>query len=160
MSPQEIPYLSIKEASTLIRLKKLSPVELVRAVLARIDRIEPKVHAFVTLLAENALLAAQAAEREIARKKYRGPLHGIPVGVKDTHYTKGIKTTAATPALADFVPSFDATVVERLKDAGAILLGGRTLFIAVCFPDPRWLVRPWCRRGLASAPREILPGLF
>ncbi|MBI2361218.1 MAG: Asp-tRNA(Asn)/Glu-tRNA(Gln) amidotransferase GatCAB subunit A [Deltaproteobacteria bacterium] len=127
MSPQEIPYLSIREASTLIGLKKLSPVELVRAVLARIDRIEPKVHAFVTLRAEEALLAARAVEREITRKKYRGPLHGIPVGVKDTHYTKGIKTTAATPALADFVPSFDATVVERLRDAGAILLGKMNL---------------------------------
>lgn len=127
MSPQDVPFLSIKEAAGLIRRKRLSPVELVRAVLARIDRMEPKIHAFVTLLAEEALVAARAAEREIARKKYRGPLQGIPVGVKDTHYTKGVKTTAATPALADFVPSFDATVVKRLKDAGAILLGKTAL---------------------------------
>lgn len=127
MTPAELPFLSIKEAADLIRRKKLSPVELVRAVLARIDKIEPKIHAFVTLMAEEGLAAARSAEREIARKKYRGPLHGIPVGVKDTHYTRGTRTTAATPALADFVPAFDATVVKRLKDAGAILLGKMTL---------------------------------
>lgn len=127
MTPAELPFLSIKEAAGLIRKKDLSPVELTRAVLVRIDKFEPKIHAFVTLMAEEGLAAARSAEREIARKKYRGPLHGIPVGVKDTHYTRGTRTTAATPALADFVPAFDATVVKRLKDAGAIILGKMTL---------------------------------
>ena len=127
MTPAELPFLSIKEAAGLIRKKDLSPVELTRAVLVRIDKIEPKIHAFVTLMAEEGLAAARSAEREIARKKYRGPLHGIPVGVKDTHYTRGTRTTAATPALSDFVPGFDATVVKRLKDAGAILLGKMAL---------------------------------
>jgi aspartyl-tRNA(Asn)/glutamyl-tRNA(Gln) amidotransferase subunit A len=127
MNNEELPYLSIAEAAGLIRKRKLSPVELVKALLSRIDEVEPRAHAFITVLGEESLRAARSAEKEIARKKYRGPLHGIPVGVKDTHYTKGIKTTAATPILADFIPKFDATVVKRLKEAGAILLGKMNL---------------------------------
>lgn len=127
MTGEDICYLTIREAANLIRRRKLSPVELVRAVLERIDKVEPKVSAFVTLLSEGALAQAKAAEREIARKKFRGPLHGIPIGVKDTHYTAGIKTTAATPILSNFIPSFDATVVRKLKQAGAILLGKMNL---------------------------------
>ncbi len=127
MTQEEIPFLGISEASSLIRKRKLSPVELIRAVLRRIDHVEPKVHAFITIMGEHAVAAAKLAEMEIGRRKYRGPLHGIPVGVKDTHYTKGIKTTAGTPVLADFVPAFDATVVKRLKEAGAIILGKTSL---------------------------------
>ena len=111
MTQEDIPFLSISEASLLIRKRKLSPVEITRTVLQRIDQVEPKIHAFITVMGESALVAAKMAEREIARGKYRGPLHGIPVGVKDTHYTKGIKTTAGTAVLADFIPAFDATVV-------------------------------------------------
>ena len=127
MTQEDIPFLSISEASLLIRKRKLSPVEITRAVLQRIDQVEPKIHAFITVMGESALVAAKMAEREIARGKYRGPLHGIPVGVKDTHYTKGIKTTAGTAVLADFIPAFDATVVKRLKEAGAIILGKTSL---------------------------------
>jgi aspartyl-tRNA(Asn)/glutamyl-tRNA(Gln) amidotransferase subunit A len=127
MSPRELSYLTIKEAAALMRRKKLSPVELVRAVLSCIDELDPKIHAFISVMAEEALGAARAAEREMGRKKFRGPLHGIPVGVKDTHYTKGMKTTAATPVLADFRPSFDATAVVRLREAGAILVGKTAL---------------------------------
>ncbi len=127
MTQEDIPFLSISEASLLIRKRKLSPVEIARAVLQRIDQVEPKIHAFITVMGESALVAAKMAEREIARGKYRGPLHGIPVGVKDTHYTKAIKTTAGTAVLADFIPAFDATVVKRLKEAGAIILGKTSL---------------------------------
>jgi aspartyl-tRNA(Asn)/glutamyl-tRNA(Gln) amidotransferase subunit A len=122
-SPDDLAYLSALDAAALIRAKKLSPVELTQALLDRIERVEPKVHAFITITRDEALAAAREAEREIASGKWRGPLHGIPFGVKDTHYTKGIRTTAATPVLADFRPSFDATVVTRLRNAGALLLG-------------------------------------
>jgi aspartyl-tRNA(Asn)/glutamyl-tRNA(Gln) amidotransferase subunit A len=123
----ELYYLTLRDAASRIRTRKLSPVELTQAIFDRIDRVEPKVHAFITITRENARAAAAEAEKEIAAGRYRGPLHGIPVAVKDTHYTQGIKTTCASPALADFVPSFDATVVARLKAAGAILVGKTNL---------------------------------
>ena len=127
VTPGELHYLTLRDVAELIRRKKISPVELTNAVLARIDRVEPKVHAFVTLTRERALDAARAAEREIMGGRYRGPLHGIPVAVKDTHYTKGVRTTCASPVLAEFVPPFDATVVTRLIDAGAVLMGKTNL---------------------------------
>ncbi|MDA2933194.1 amidase family protein [Acidobacteria bacterium AH-259-D05] len=122
-SQSDLHYLSIAQAAELIRTKQLSPLELTQAVLDRIDQVEPKVHAFVTVARDEALEAARSAQEEIARGEYRGPLHGIPVGVKDTHYSKGIKTTAGSEQLEDFIPTYDATVVARLKQAGAILMG-------------------------------------
>ena len=118
-----LAYLSLTEAAALIKSRRLSPVELTQALLARIDRLDNAVGAFITVTRDEALGAARAAEQAIARGQYRGPLHGIPFGVKDTHYTKGIRTTANTPVLRDFVPDFDATVVARLKSAGGVLLG-------------------------------------
>jgi aspartyl-tRNA(Asn)/glutamyl-tRNA(Gln) amidotransferase subunit A len=123
----ELHYLTLRSAAERVRTRQLSPVELTTAILARIDAVEPKVHAFITVTRESALEMARVAEREIMAGGYRGPLHGIPVAVKDTHYTKGIKTTCASPVLADFVPSFDATVVSRLKKAGAVLMGKTNL---------------------------------
>ena len=123
----DLPYLSVAEAAVLLRTRKLSPVELTQAVFDRIARVEPRVHAFITITQDDAMRAARAAEREITAGKYRGPLHGIPFGVKDTHYTTGIRTTANTPVLTDFVPDFDATVVARLKQAGAVLVGKLSL---------------------------------
>lgn len=123
----ELPYLSIAEAAPLLRSRRLSPVALTQAILDRIDRIEPRVHAFLTVARDEALRAAKAAEQEIAAGRYRGPLHGIPFGVKDTHYTKGVRTTANTPVLSDFVPDVDATVVARLKQAGGVLIGKLSL---------------------------------
>jgi aspartyl-tRNA(Asn)/glutamyl-tRNA(Gln) amidotransferase subunit A len=123
----ELHYLTIRDAAARIRSKRLSPVELTQAILNRIEQIEPKVHAFITVTRQEAIDAARVAEREIAGGRYRGPLHGIPFAVKDTHYTKGIKTTCASPVLADFIPSFDATVVTRLKNAGGILIGKTNL---------------------------------
>ena len=121
--PPDLPYLSLTEASALIKARRLSPVELTQAILDRIDRLDPAVGAFITVTRDEAQRAARAAEQEIASGHYRGPLHGIPFGVKDTHYTKGIRTTANTPVLLDFVPDFDATVVARLKAAGGVLIG-------------------------------------
>jgi aspartyl-tRNA(Asn)/glutamyl-tRNA(Gln) amidotransferase subunit A len=121
--PSDLPYISLTDAAALIKARRLSPVELTQAMLDRIDRLDGAVGAFLTVTRDEAMRAARAAEEEIARGRYRGPLHGIPFAVKDTHYTKSIRTTANTPVLADFVPDFNATVVTRLKNAGAVLLG-------------------------------------
>ena len=123
----DLPYITVTEAAALIRARRLSPVALTQAVLDRIDRIEPRVHAYLTVTRDEALRAARTAEQEIAAGKYRGTFHGIPFAVKDTHYTKGIRTTANTPVLSDFVPDFDATVVARLKNAGGVLMGKLSL---------------------------------
>ena len=114
---------TIADAAARLSKKQLSPVELTQAVLARVDALNPKIGAYITVAASQAMDAARVAEREIQQGRYRGPLHGIPVAVKDTYYTKGIRTTAASPVLKDFVPEFDCTIVERLKSAGAILIG-------------------------------------
>jgi len=123
----DLVNLTIVEASERIRRKQLSPVELTQAVLHRIEALNPKLGAFITVASTEAMEAARTAEREIQQGRYKGPLHGIPVGVKDTHYTKGIRTTAASNILKDFVPDFDCTNVERLKNAGAILVGKMNL---------------------------------
>jgi aspartyl-tRNA(Asn)/glutamyl-tRNA(Gln) amidotransferase subunit A len=123
----ELPYLSLAGAASLIRARRVSPVALTEAVLNRIDRLDPRLHAFITVTREEALRAAREAAREIESGRYRGPLHGIPFGVKDTHYTRGIRTTANTRVLEEFVPDFDATVVARLKQAGGVLVGKLTL---------------------------------
>jgi aspartyl-tRNA(Asn)/glutamyl-tRNA(Gln) amidotransferase subunit A len=116
-------YLSITEVSELIRQKKVSPVELVTGCLERIEQLHPKLNAFITVTADQALQEAKIAEREITNGTWKGPLHGIPVGVKDFFDTAGIRTTAAFAAFKDRVPAKDAEVVTKLKEAGAIVLG-------------------------------------
>jgi Asp-tRNA(Asn)/Glu-tRNA(Gln) amidotransferase A subunit family amidase len=111
----DLHYLTIRDAGSRLASKRMSPVELTQATLARIDQVEPKVRAFITLTRESAIAEARTAEAEIMAGRYRGPLHGIPVAVKDTHYTKGVKSTCASPVLADFVPSFDATIVDEIE---------------------------------------------
>ncbi|MBI3933921.1 MAG: amidase [Acidobacteria bacterium] len=123
----DLPNLTIVEAAERIRTRQLSAAELTEAVLRRIDALNPKLGAFITVVSDQAMEAARAADRDIQQGKYLGPLHGIPVGVKDTHYTKGILTTAASPVLKDFIPDFDCTNVERLRNAGAILVGKTNL---------------------------------
>lgn len=115
--------LSIAEAAQRIRARKLSPTELTRAHLDRIARIDPKLNAFITVTEEVALGAARAAEDEIGRGEYRGPLHGIPIALKDLFETAGIRTTAGSKFLADFVPRQDSEVARLLKSAGCVLLG-------------------------------------
>ena len=123
----DLASLTLAAAAEQLRARQLSPVELTQAVLDRIERLDPRVGAFITVAAQEAMEAARAAEQEIAQDRYRGPLHGIPVGVKDTQYTAGIHTTAASRMLSGFVPDFDATIVRRMKDAGAILIGKTNL---------------------------------
>ncbi len=119
----DLTRLGITEASDLIRRRKLSPVELTNACLARIDQLNPTLNCFITVAADQALSQARAAELEIQRGKWRGPLHGIPIALKDLFDTAGIRTTAASAVFKDRVPTQDAEVVRRLEAAGAVLLG-------------------------------------
>src|SRR3989442_11077269 len=131
MSPDELAFASIELLAPLLRQKKVSPVELVKTLLRRIEQLNPKLNAFLTVTAEQALVQARQAETEICaprgRARYRGPLHGIPIALKDNIWTRGILTTAGSKILADFVPEEDATVVSLLRKAGAILLGKTNL---------------------------------
>ncbi len=119
--------LSIVELSALLQSKQVSPIEVTAEVLERIREQNPRLNAFVTVTAELAEEQARAAEQEILRGNYRGPLHGVPVAVKDLMYTRGVRTTAGSKILAKFVPDSDATVVARLRQAGAVLVGKTAL---------------------------------
>ena len=137
------PYeLSISAAADQIRTRQLSPVDLVRSCLERIDQLESRLHAWVTVNREVAVATARLREEEIQRGQYRGPLHGIPIALKDIFYTAGLKTTAGSPIYADFVPEYDATTVRLLKEAGAIILGKvQTTEFAALAPSPTR--NPW-----------------
>ena len=118
---------TIQQLSRQIRDRSISPVELTRNCLARIEAVNPKLNAFVTVLADSAIDQARQAEHEILGGNYRGPLHGIPVGLKDIFDTAGIRTTAASALFKDRIPTDDAEVVRRLRNAGAIILGKQNL---------------------------------
>ena len=118
---------SLAETAEQVRRQKISPVELVRECLEKIDLLNPTLNAFITVTAESALAEAQQAEREIQSGNWRGPLHGIPIGLKDIIDTAGTKTTAASAVFRDRVPAQDAEVVEKLKVAGAVLIGKQNL---------------------------------
>ena len=120
---RDLHTLTLKQASDLVRRKDVSPVALTEACLARIDRHDRAINAFITVMREQALAAAREMESEIRRGGVRGPLHGIPIALKDNIDTAGVRTTAASGVFKDRVPGEDAEVVRRLKQAGAILLG-------------------------------------
>jgi len=121
-----MPKTILKTAS-LLRRKELSPVELARECLAKIERLNPVLNAFITVTADSALAEARQAEAEIQRGGWRGPLHGIPIGLKDILDTAGTRTTAASALFKDRVPEKDAEVVRRLRNAGAVILGKQNL---------------------------------
>ena len=122
-SSTDIAMLNLSEASQHIQKRSLSPVELTSACLDRIERLNPQLNAFITVTAESALKEAKRAEEEIADGKWRGPLHGIPIALKDLIETAGVRTTAASAVLKDNIPAIDAPVVQRLRQAGVVLLG-------------------------------------
>jgi aspartyl-tRNA(Asn)/glutamyl-tRNA(Gln) amidotransferase subunit A len=122
-SPQIYGLQSLADVSELIRQRRISPVELVTTCLERIERLQPRVNAFITLAADSARQAAKAAEREIRQGRWQGPLHGIPVGIKDFYDTAGLTTTAAFERFRDRIPRKDAAGVAKLKRAGAIVIG-------------------------------------
>lgn len=115
--------LSIQNTAAELRRKRVSPVELTRECLARIERLNPTLNAFITVTAESALASAREAESEIQRGRWRGPLHGMPIALKDLFDTAGVKTTAASELFKDRVPAEDAEVVRKLKAAGAVIVG-------------------------------------
>ena len=123
MQTQDLTGLSLQEAAAAVCAKDISPVALTRACLERIEWFDPTLRAFITVTAEEALAQASAAEMEIARGAWRGPLHGIPIGLKDLVDTAGVRTTGASALFADRVPEADAEVVRRLRAAGAVFLG-------------------------------------
>lgn len=139
MEPHE---LTATQASAKVRKGELSPVALMESLLERIRQLEPSLKAWVTLDAKAALDAARASGEELKRDGPRGPLHGIPIGIKDIFYTKGIATTACAPQYAGFVPTYDATSVARLKEAGAIVLG-KAVTTQFAAGDPSPTVNPW-----------------
>ena len=116
-------HLGLLELAELLRRREVTSVEATRAQLQRIDRLDGRLKSYVRITAEDALAAAERADVEMARGTYHGPLHGVPLAVKDLFWTKGVPTAAGTTIHRDFVPQEDATVVVRLKRAGAILLG-------------------------------------
>src|SRR5215510_5722066 len=123
LQTNDLAFLSLTELSELIRSRKVSPVEVTRNILERIERLHPALNAYITVTRDVAMKSAQEAESEIQRKKWRGPLHGVPVAVKDLFDTAGIKTTAGSAVFKDRVPDKDAEVIRKLKAAGAVLVG-------------------------------------
>ncbi|HYB74438.1 MAG TPA: amidase, partial [Candidatus Sulfotelmatobacter sp.] len=136
--------LTVAEAAERIRRGTLSPVALVEACLARIEALDEKLQAWVTVDRDGALAAARERDREATRGAIRGPLHGIPVGVKDIFYVGGLRCTAGSKVTADFVAPFDAASVARLRQAGAIILG-KTQTTEFATFDPAPTHNPWKR---------------
>src|SRR5438876_11213812 len=126
MNDADLAFASIEEVARLFRKSKLSPVELTQLMLERIERLNPRLNAYITVPAEFALEQARQAERELlgprGKRRDRGPLHGIPISLKDNICTAGIRTTAGSKILSDFVPKEDAPLVGLLRQAGAVIL--------------------------------------
>jgi len=122
-APDDITSLHLNEAGALVKQKKISPVEITQACLHRIEALNPQLNAFITVTAESALAEARRGESEVQRGEWRGPLHGIPIALKDLFDTVGVRTTAGSALFKDRVPNDDAEVVRRLKAAGAVLVG-------------------------------------
>ena len=115
--------MTIPEAATALRSRSVSCVELTKQCLDQIAKLNPKLNAFITVTGESALAHAQELDRELAAGQDRGPLHGIPIAHKDLIATKGVRTTSGSKLFADYVPDFDASIVKKLADAGAVMLG-------------------------------------
>ena len=127
MDKGDIPFLSVAELSRLIQRKEISPVEATEAYLERIDDLDFKFNAYLTVCRNEALQAAREAEQAITQGNYLGPMHGIPVALKDQLWSKDIRSTGGSRFLADFIPDEDATIIANLKRSGAILLGKTNL---------------------------------
>ena len=138
----ELFDLSAVEAAARIRRGELSPVDLMESLLARIDSLEPQLKAWVYLDHDAVLAEAKQKQEELDAGGRLGPLHGVPIGVKDIYYTAGIPTTACSRLYADFVPEYDATTVNLLKRAGAIMLG-KTVTTEFACADPSPTINPW-----------------
>jgi amidase len=162
-----VHYMTIAELAPLLQSGTLSPVELTRTMLTRIDALDGRLRSFATVTAELALQQALEAEREIHAGHYRGALHGVPVAVKDLCCTKGIRTMGGTGVLTDHVPGFDATVVQRLRDAGAVLLGKLNLTDGAmagyhpqfAIPENPWKAAHWSGVSSSGCGAAVAAGL-
>ncbi|HEY7491452.1 MAG TPA: amidase [Candidatus Tectomicrobia bacterium] len=138
----ELRMLGAAEVATLVRRREVSPVEVVEDCLKRIETVEPTLQAWVTLDRQGALAAARRCEQALQRGEAVGTLGGVPVGLKDIFYTAGMRTTAGSRVYANFVPTYDATTVVRLKEAGAVILG-KTVTTEFATADPSPTRNPW-----------------
>ncbi len=146
MADIPLHYQTITEVAGRLASREISPVELTRAMLDRIQALDDALKSYATVMSEQAMESARAAEAEIAAGRYRGGLHGVPIAVKDLCFTAGVPTMGGAKALRDFVPDFDGTVVQRLNDAGAIILGKLNLTegaMAGYNPEFDIPVNPW-----------------
>lgn len=116
-------YKTISEIAPKLKKKELSPVDLTNVMLERIDDVDEQINSYITVMKQEALEDTKRAEQEIVDGSYRGPLHGVPIAVKDLLNTKGVRTTSGSKVLADNIPDMDATVITKLREAGAIILG-------------------------------------
>ena len=159
----ELHYASLIEVSQLIRTRQVSSVEVTKALLERIEKLDGRLNSFLLVLPERALADAERADAEIASGQWRGPLHGVPIGLKDLLYTKGVPTTAGMAVHRNFIPDHDATAVARLKLAGSVLIGklhmteGATLnhHPSLPRPDNPWLSGHWT--GVSSSGSGVAP---
>ena len=157
----ELQYLTLHAIARRIAARDLSPVDLTQRLLDRIAALDPTLKSYATVMHDQALADAHAAEQEIAGGRYRGPLHGVPIAVKDLCYTKGVRTMGGSAVYRDLIPSFDSTVVAKLREAGAVLLGklnlteGATAGYSPTFDVPRnpWNVDYW--PGLSSSGSSV-----
>ena len=138
---EALHYLELTELAARIKARDISALEVTQAQLGRIDALDRELCSYVHVMAETAIAAAKAADAEIAHGRYRGPLHGVPIALKDLFWTKGIPTAAGTTVHRNFRPGDDATVVRRLKDAGAVVLG-KVQLTEGAYSDHHPLVRP------------------
>ena len=122
-TPTQLHYRTIAEIAELIKSKQLSPVEITTYLLERIDQLDCHLKSYATIMRDDAIAAAKKSEAEIASDMYRGPIHGVPIAVKDLCFTMGVRTMGGSHALVNHIPNFDATVVTRLRSAGGVLLG-------------------------------------
>ena len=152
----EVPlhYKSITEVARLLRSREVSPVEVTKEILRRIDQLDDRYKSYATVMTDHAMSAARRAEQEISSGRYRGPLHGVPVAVKDLCFTQGVRTMGGCKVLRDHIPSFDATVVANLESAGAVILGKLNLTEGAMGgynPDFDIPVNPWHRERWSGA---------
>jgi aspartyl-tRNA(Asn)/glutamyl-tRNA(Gln) amidotransferase subunit A len=153
MSAAEWPWRSLAAAASAVESRAVSPVELTQVCLDRIEKVDRAVHAFVSVDSERALEAARAAERDISAGRYRGPLHGIPIGIKDNYDTVGVPTRNGSRVFIDRMPSSDSTAWALLRDAGVVLLGKTVMSEAAWGVDFPAVRNPWDVRrnpGLSS----------
>ncbi len=157
----------LTEVSEMIRTKRISVEELTRQLLETIADVDPSLHCYLTVCADEAMKDARVADREIARGEHRSPLHGVPVGIKDLVNTKNVRTTCGSRILSDFVPDYDATVVTRLRDAGAIVVGKHSMteFAGIAYhstvapPVNPWRAERWPGASSSGSAVAVAAGL-